>query len=55
MDKLEKLLQIVYDENIILHYDDSFTHQLEGFYINIKDVGPATFLLNRLKTCRNTW
>lgn len=49
MDKLEKLLQIVSDENIILHYDDSLPYQLEGLYVNIKDVGPAIFLLNKLK------
>lgn len=49
MDKLEKLLQVVYDENIILHYDDSLPYQLEGLYVNIKDIGPAIFLLNRLK------
>lgn len=49
MDKLEKLLQIVCDEDIILHYDDSLPYQLEGLYVNIKDVGPAIFLLNRLK------
>lgn len=49
MDKLEKLLQIISDENIILHYDDSLPYKLEGLYVNIKDVGPAIFLLNRLK------
>ena len=49
MDKLEKLLQVIYDENIILHYDDSLPYQLEWLYVNIKDVGHAIFLLNRLK------
>lgn len=49
MDKLEKLLQVVSDENIILHYDNSLPYQLEGLYVNIKDVGSAIFLLNSLK------
>lgn len=49
MDILEKLLQITNDENIILHYDDSLPYKLEGLYVDIKDVGPAIFLLNRLK------
>ncbi len=53
MDKLEKLLQIVSDENIILHYDDSLPYQLEGLYVNIKDVGPAIFLLKKLKQNRH--
>lgn len=49
MDKLENLLQVVSDENIILHYDNSLPYQIEGLYVNIRDVGPAIFLLNSLK------
>lgn len=49
MDKLEKFLQVVSYENIILHYDNSLPYQLEGLHVNIKDVGPAIFLLNNLK------
>ena len=53
MDKLEHLLQIAKDENILLHYDDSLPYNLEGLYVNIKDVGPAIFLLKRLKQNKN--
>lgn len=49
MDKLEHLLQIAADENILLHYDDALPYNLEGLYVNIKDVGPAIFLLKKLK------
>lgn len=49
MDKLDKLLQLAYDENIIIHYTDHIPGNLGGLYIEIPGLGPVINILNSIK------
>ena len=49
MTKLEKLLQLAEDENIIIHYTDYLPYNLGGLYVEIGGVGPIINILNSIK------
>lgn len=49
MDKLDKLLKLAHDENIIIHYTDYIPGNLGGLYVEIPGLGPVINILNSIK------